>query len=164
MAGKARVCFENLATGEWGGCRPDVLSLEATNYSLNDPRVYEVKVTRGDFLSDIRSRKWERYLQHCARFFFATPEGLVDKSEVPKPAGLLIRHEHGWRHLKRAEHRPRIKISDFMRNKLACYGERYRTEFLISRRQRREWLEHLKRREFIGDAVAKAAQELHEAK
>ena len=35
--------------------------------------VFEVKVSRADFLSDIRSEKWRGYLPHCNRFYFALP-------------------------------------------------------------------------------------------
>jgi len=46
---------------------------------------YEVKVSRSDFLND---DKWTEYLPYCHRFYFACPAGLIQRDEVPDPAGL----------------------------------------------------------------------------
>ncbi len=59
--------------------------------------IYEIKVSRADFLSDIRSEKWRGYLPHSHRFYFATPKGLIDKKEIPREAGLIIRCKKTWR-------------------------------------------------------------------
>lgn len=48
---------------------------------------YEVKVTRGDFLRD---EKWQGYLPFCNEFLFVAPPGVIDASEVPGQAGLLV--------------------------------------------------------------------------
>lgn len=40
--------------------------------------VYEIKVSRGDFLQD---EKWPEYLPWCNRFLFATPRGLLTGEE-----------------------------------------------------------------------------------
>jgi len=51
---------------------------------------YEVKVTRSDFLSEIRKpqkRKLGMFLSNL--FFFVTPAGLVKPEEVPPACGLL---------------------------------------------------------------------------
>lgn len=77
---------------------------------------YEVKATRADFLSDIRSGKWEQYLPRLTQFYFAVPSGLVQNDEVPGPAGLIVRTENvkdvrytsgralrKWRVVKRAD-------------------------------------------------------------
>ena len=58
--------------------------------------IYEVKVSRADFLSDIRSGKWRGYLPCCHRFYFAVPSGLVKKTEIPEGCGLIIRGDRGW--------------------------------------------------------------------
>ena len=75
--------------------RADVLSVKPS-YRRFCISIYEIKISRSDFLSDIRSEKWKGYLEHCHRFYFATPEGMVDKSEIPDPAGLLLRSPKGW--------------------------------------------------------------------
>lgn len=38
--------------------------------------IYEVKSNRADFLSEIKSGKWKKYLPHCHRFYFAMPKGI----------------------------------------------------------------------------------------
>jgi hypothetical protein len=48
--------------------------------------VYEVKVSHSDFVND---SKWPQYLQYCHRFYFACPEGLIAKKELPDGAGLV---------------------------------------------------------------------------
>ncbi len=47
---------------------------------------YEIKVSRQDFIND---SKWENYLPFCNEFYFITPHGLVDSTEVPEQAGLM---------------------------------------------------------------------------
>lgn len=47
---------------------------------------YEIKVNRSDFLQD---SKWRDYLDFCNCFYFVCPFGLIDKSELPKEAGLM---------------------------------------------------------------------------
>ena len=58
--------------------------------------VYEVKVSRGDFLSDIRSGKWRLYLPHCHRFYFAVEDGICTLEDIPGEAGLIIRKKASW--------------------------------------------------------------------
>lgn len=53
---------------------------------------YEIKVSRQDFLRDV---KWRQYLPACNRFFFVAPSGVIDPSEVPEGAGLLLTSQGG---------------------------------------------------------------------
>jgi len=55
---------------------------------------YEIKVNRQDFLRD---EKWMAYLPYCTDFYFVVPHGLVDVSEVPEQAGLLVTSKNGTR-------------------------------------------------------------------
>lgn len=57
--------------------------------------IYEVKVSRSDFQSDINSGKWEGYINQCHWFFFVTPYGLVTKDEIPERAGWLEQRKSG---------------------------------------------------------------------
>jgi len=56
----------------------------AVKKSWTNPRItiYEVKVSRSDFLRD---KKHEQYLDYCNCFYFACPEGLIKKEELPDP-------------------------------------------------------------------------------
>lgn len=51
---------------------------------------YEIKVTRSDFLKELKSpdkRRWA--LNYSNRFYFATPEGLIKSRELPPECGLI---------------------------------------------------------------------------
>ncbi|KKM70435.1 hypothetical protein LCGC14_1440710 [marine sediment metagenome] len=47
----------------------------------------EIKVARSDFLRD---EKWQNYLPYCTEFYFVAPPGIIDPSEVPEAAGLMV--------------------------------------------------------------------------
>ncbi len=52
--------------------------------------VYEVKVSRSDFLHEIANPvKREQALQYSNEFYFAVPAGLVSSEEIPEECGLL---------------------------------------------------------------------------
>jgi len=52
--------------------------------------VYEIKVSRNDFLHEIKHpEKREQALQLSNYFYFATPKGLVDEAEIPPECGLI---------------------------------------------------------------------------
>lgn len=76
--------------------------------------IYEVKVSRGDFFRDTGSGKYERYLPHCNRLFFAVPSGLVQVHEVPPECGLIMRGEKGWRVRKSAPARQWVPSVEFL--------------------------------------------------
>lgn len=58
--------------------------------------IFEIKVSRADFLSDIRGGKWRGYLDHCHRFYFAVAHGVATKEDIPSEAGLIVRGPKGW--------------------------------------------------------------------
>ena len=88
-----------------GTQRADVIDFNKsyTKFCVN---IYEIKVSRADFLSDIRTKKWRGYLNFCDRFYFATPSNLINKKEVPDEAGLYVRGEKGWTCIKAAQKAP----------------------------------------------------------
>ncbi|KKN52409.1 hypothetical protein LCGC14_0612630 [marine sediment metagenome] len=47
----------------------------------------EIKVTRQDFLRDV---KWQDYLPYCTEFYFVATPGVIDPGEVPETAGLMV--------------------------------------------------------------------------
>lgn len=91
------IAMERLAVG--GG----QLDVAAMRLSWSRPMLtgYEVKISRADFLSDIRSGKWRHYLPYVERLFFAVPLGMVHLREVPDECGLLHRGSR-WRAAKLA--------------------------------------------------------------
>lgn len=64
--------------------------------------IYECKVSRSDFLNDLRSGKYKGYLGHCNRFYFAVLSGVAKKEEIPDGIGLMVRGEKGWTTIKMA--------------------------------------------------------------
>lgn len=90
-----------LALGGRGVQRADLVKVKPS-YTRFCVSIYEVKVSRADFLSDINSGKWRGYLSYCHRLYFATPVGLVRKEEIPEEAGWIVRGEHGWKVMKAA--------------------------------------------------------------
>jgi hypothetical protein len=77
-------------------CIPDVLTLNKS-YANPLPTIYEIKISRADFLSDSQSGKFVKYQKLCQRFYYAVPKGLVKKTEVPTTIGLIVRNENSWR-------------------------------------------------------------------
>ena len=68
------------------GCRFDCVLFNGHRQRI---RGFEFKVSRADFLHEIRTGKWKRYLSYCHTFSFVCPKGLIDKSEIPPKVGLL---------------------------------------------------------------------------
>lgn len=85
------VAEEIAIEGSWGDHgRLDVVLFRALNgYRKIIIEGYEVKATRSDFLSDVRSEKWRRYLPRLTRFNFAAPIGVIKEDELPPEAGLV---------------------------------------------------------------------------
>lgn len=75
-------------------------------YENPEARVYELKMDRQDFLNDVRSLKYMRSLPHCSQFYYAAPEGIAKKEEVPTDCGLIVKGgKKGWHVTKAAPHR-----------------------------------------------------------
>lgn len=80
---------------------PDVLKVRKS-YTRLDVQIFEVKASRADFLSDLRSDKWREYLPYSSRFSFATPQldlkdVVQDISEIPEEAGWIVKTPKTWR-------------------------------------------------------------------
>ena len=84
--------------------RADVL---AARKSFSDPRfvIYEVKVSRSDFLGDVNRGKYRSYFPFCSQLYFACPVGLIKGHEAPEDCGLITRGDHGWHVVKAATRR-----------------------------------------------------------
>ncbi len=63
-----------------GGRRADLMAVDARGQLV----IVEIKVSRADLLSD---GKWQDYLAHCDRFYWAVPAGF-DPSPIDGPAFL----------------------------------------------------------------------------
>ena len=106
--------------------RPDVFAFPATTRRENQvPRIYEVKVSRSDFLSDVKAEKWRRYLYAAGQVTFAVPEGLIEPTEVPTGAGLIVRCEAEWLSVKPAKrhHKGRLNFDQVRALLFACHAQ-----------------------------------------
>jgi hypothetical protein len=57
----------------------------------------EIKVSRSDFLRELKARKWEGWLPFVHRFYFAAPAGLLRLDEIPDGCGLYVVDDSGVR-------------------------------------------------------------------
>ena len=66
-------------------------------------KAYEIKVSRSDFLADIKDeRKQLPALKYSDYFYFVTPPDLIKKSELPKYAGLYEWNGYTFKRIKLA--------------------------------------------------------------
>ena len=65
------------------GLRFDVVGIAKYTRQV---RIYEIKSSRGDFLSDA---KWEKYLDYCTHFSFVAPAGAIFRWELARGVGLI---------------------------------------------------------------------------
>jgi len=95
QACRRRVTWENMEVIM--GSRPDVFSLNRSFSSYTAVAwVHEVKVNHSDFLAEMKSQKWIKYLAYCNQLYFACPLGLILPKELPPGVGLWVRHNHWW--------------------------------------------------------------------
>jgi len=154
------VVWTDMQLGPSGSARPDVYTIEKT-YSALRARVFEVKVSRSDFLSDVTSGKYLRYGAFAGSITFATPAGLISKAEVPTGCGLMTRSPDGaWRYQKKPTLQPTPELSQHAWLKLVIDGcARERENLRVCRtgpRSSSPWVEQARMREKAGAELGKA--------
>lgn len=107
-----------------GPGQADVITIKPS-YNRFNLDIYEVKVTRSDFLQDIRKHKYEKYLPHCNRLYFAVKSGICKKEEIPDSVGLIVRGEKGWSTIKTAKKRDVVFEQQMMLSLLFFNGRVY---------------------------------------
>jgi hypothetical protein len=95
--------FTEIQIPNMNGSRADIIAMTPHRYTTKDIRLYEVKLTRGVWLSD---KKFQKYLECCNRMYIACPQGVIKKNELPAEIGLITRSDKGWRVAKS----PRLNI------------------------------------------------------
>ena len=89
----------------YGGVgQADVITIKPS-YTRFNLDIYECKVSRSDYLKDIKSGKYKKYLEHCNRLYFAVTYGIAKVEEIPENVGLIVRGENGWSTVKAAKKR-----------------------------------------------------------
>lgn len=110
-----RLVWQNMQIGMAGSPRPDVYTIKKS-YSKPHPISYEIKVSKSDFLSDMKTGKWQAYLQFSCAVVFCVPKGLITKNDLPAGCGLMVRDENGWHTLKAPKlERAKIPEEAFMK-------------------------------------------------
>ena len=82
----------------------DVISIDYS-YVKFIMNIFECKVTRSDFIQDLKSKKYEKYLPCCNRFYYACLAGITTADEMPPDVGLIVKGENGWKTVKAAKKR-----------------------------------------------------------
>lgn len=129
-------------------------------------KIYEVKVSRSDFLRD---NKWNLYKQYCNELYFVTPKGLIDKLELPDDVGLIYYNRDGSRKLvtkRKALWREIEEPVDVYKYLIYSRLDQDRIPFFNDRKEYAEaYLQDKKNKRYIGIKLgSKMAKELQEAR
>lgn len=84
------ICIPECKIGSsWSNGKHRIIDLWCMAKSWAHPRTiaFEIKVSRNDFLRDI---KWQDYLAYCTEFYFVSPPDIIAPDELPPEAGLMI--------------------------------------------------------------------------
>ena len=92
-----------------GARRLDAFALNTLPHTAMKPVCYEVKTSRGDFLSEIKRPLKRRIgMRYSIEFYFVTPAALVAVAEIPPECG-LVEAGHAtfvdWKDLTRISHK-----------------------------------------------------------
>lgn len=161
LRGGDRVVWENMQLGPSGSPRPDVYTVPKS-YANFRPIAYEAKISVSDFRRDVTAGKWQSYLRYASGVVFAVPAGLVDKSEIPKGCGLMIRGENAWRTVKgptlsRVENLP---LEAWLKLFIDGFG---RCDTPIKARSAEVWLHSAQARKTLGEKVSRLMQDIASA-
>ena len=96
------LCFDEVRIGTGYGKdaeqRLDFWAIEAIPSKRFRRAAYEIKISRSDFLKEIRNPyKRRRGLLLSNEFYFVAPVGMIKPDELPIEAGLIeVRTHQGW--------------------------------------------------------------------
>lgn len=81
----------------WGVVRPDVFACKpALKAQKAEPAIYEVKVSRADFLADIaKPEKRLAYTELAQAVYYCCPDGMLSPTEIPEGFGLIFEDKGG---------------------------------------------------------------------
>jgi hypothetical protein len=145
----------------------DVLCINKS-FTTMAVRIYEVKVTRVDFLGDVARYKYAGYFDSAHFVYFAIPQGLLKVNELPQDGvGLIVRTDSTW-HVAKAARRTGYNITIELLQKLLMRGYETHCESYRSPKYREDEVKRFTtlRQAFYdyGVKVAKEVAEAQEAK
>lgn len=87
--------------------RPDVFSLATTrNPAKVCPHIYEIKISRSDFMADVaQPEKRAAYAAIAERVFYVAPAGIVSVEDCPDECGLVVEENGVFVVVKKAKKR-----------------------------------------------------------
>lgn len=160
------VAVQELSCASWGSNGWVDVATVKPSWSNPNPTGYEVKVSRSDFMSDVRSGKYRRYLPFFRRFYFACPAGMVKKKEVPEGMGLIVRSDKGWSGVVGPSVTeiddgdwPQLLLAMLMRQKEAPWRAQTNDDPEARRRRVRKYRDHLEASRIIDHSVKKQIRE-----
>ena len=88
---------EDYAKRTWGTVRPDVYACKPSLNAKNiEPVIYEIKISRADFLADIaKPEKRLAYKDLAQSVYYCCPAEMLLADEIPDGFGLLWEHADG---------------------------------------------------------------------
>lgn len=126
--------------------------------------VYEIKVSRQDFLKD---NKWQSYLPYCTDFYFVAPYGIIRPEEVPERAGLLLSSKNGTRLYckKKAPHReaeiPDSVLKYILMGRSKIVGSNCCNIKNDKKKYWQQWLDEKKEKQELGHSVSRKIRQLY---
>ncbi|MEO7338204.1 MAG: hypothetical protein ABIV63_16650 [Caldimonas sp.] len=112
MTRHGRIAWRDLAVrakvgDAWAMAMPDVFSIRHTTVEAYlHPVVHEIKVSRADLQSDLRSAaKRAAYLQLGSECWYVIRAGIAEPDEIPPECGVLVAHETVLEVARPAPHR-----------------------------------------------------------
>lgn len=161
------ICVPECKAGPtWTAVKTPRFDLWAMKKSYTKPMtwIYEIKVSRQDFLRD---DKWQGYLKYCTDFYFVAPHGVIDVSEVPEQSGLLLSSKNGTRLYckKKAPHRD-VKIPDsvfkyILMSRAKIVDSDYYNIKNDKKEYWRQWLDEKKENQELGHNVSRKIRQLY---
>jgi hypothetical protein len=99
---------DGAAGPRWVVAMPDVFSIRHTSVEAYlEPTVHEIKVSRADLLSDLRSpTKGQAYAALSSQCWYVLKAGIAEPEEVPAMFGVMVAGPGGLETLRPAPRRP----------------------------------------------------------
>jgi hypothetical protein len=66
---------------------PDIIAIKR-DYLRKSISIFEIKISRADFLSDVRKQKYLKSMPFASKFYYVCPWDLIQPEEVPDGIGL----------------------------------------------------------------------------
>ncbi len=156
----------NIPLGSVMWSSPQVADVLAMAKSFAHPvlKIYEIKVSRGDFFGDINRMKYKGYFRCAHQVYFAVPAGMVKVNELPDDGvGLITRSDTGW-HVVKGARLTDYELKEEILLKLLMKGySDFREEWRSPERREKEVKAYTTLKQAYYDYGVKVARDIAEA-